>query len=96
MRQDNRLLESFESPAKDPSNTPVVLSEQVRAALVNYLSQLDGISVTDMYTLVMGEVERPLIRTVLEHCCHNQTRAAQLLGLSRSTLRKKMQQHGIE
>ncbi|MDD2767437.1 MAG: helix-turn-helix domain-containing protein [Methylococcus sp.] len=96
MRQDNRLLESFESPAMDRSGTPVVLSEQVRMALVNYLSQLDGISVTDMYTLVMGEVERPLIRTVLEHCCHNQTRAAQVLGLSRSTLRKKMQQHGIE
>ncbi|WP_232470393.1 MULTISPECIES: helix-turn-helix domain-containing protein [Methylococcus] len=90
------MLESFESPPKDPSPAPVVLSEQVRAALVNYLSQLDGISVTDIYTLVMSEVERPLIRTVLEHCCHNQTRAAQLLGLSRSTLRKKMLQHGIE
>jgi len=41
-------------------------------------------------------VEQPLIETVLEHCEHNQTKAAQILGLSRSTLRKKMQIYRIE
>jgi Fis family transcriptional regulator len=48
-----------------------------------------------LYALVLSEVEQPLIRTVLEYCGHNQTQAAQILGLSRSTLRKKMTQYGI-
>jgi Fis family transcriptional regulator len=96
MRSDNRPPESFEARLVELRNSPLVLSEQVRIALMNYLSQLDGVAVTDMYAMVMSEVERPLIETVLQHCRYNQSRAAQLLGMSRSTLRKKMLQHGIE
>lgn len=72
-----------------------VLSELVRQALQQYFARLDGAGVTDLYALVIGEVEKPLIETVLEQCGHNQSRAAQVLGLSRSTLRKKMSQYEI-
>jgi Fis family transcriptional regulator len=73
-----------------------ILSQHVRCALREYFMQLDGCDATDLYTLVLSEVEQPLIETVLEHCGHNQSKAAQILGLSRSTLRKKMTQYGIE
>jgi Fis family transcriptional regulator len=45
--------------------------------------------------MVMDCVEKPLLETVLHHAGGNQTRAAELLGLNRNTLRKKIQQHGI-
>jgi Fis family transcriptional regulator len=75
---------------------PLILSEQVRLALRCYFAKLDGYQPTGLYAMVVNEVEKPLIETVLEQCGHNQSRAAQVLGLSRSTLRKKMTQHGIE
>ncbi|SMF93584.1 Fis family transcriptional regulator, factor for inversion stimulation protein [Methylomagnum ishizawai] len=78
-----------------PGTAPI-LSEQVRLALRHYFAGLDGHAATGLYAMVISEVEKPLIETVLEHCGHNQSRAAQVLGLSRSTLRKKMNQYGIE
>ncbi|MEY2700223.1 MAG: DNA-binding protein Fis [Pseudomonadota bacterium] len=74
------------------------LCEQVRQSLMTYLVHMDGHGhvVTDLYSFVIREVERPMIEAVLEHCGQNQSRAAQLLGLSRSTLRKKIQQHALD
>ncbi len=73
-----------------------ILGQQVRVAVESYFAELDGQSASHLYDLVLREVEPPLIRTVLEHCGHNQTKTAQVLGVSRSTLRKKMAQYGIE
>jgi Fis family transcriptional regulator len=73
-----------------------LLSEHVRIAVENYFVQIDGHPVSDLYAMVIGEVERPLIEAVLEHAQRNQSRAAKVLGLSRSTLRKKMTLHGLE
>jgi Fis family transcriptional regulator len=73
-----------------------VLSEHVRVAIQNYFARLDGHGTANLYAMVISEVEKPLIETVLEQCGHNQSKAAQVLGLSRSTLRKKMIQYGIE
>lgn len=72
------------------------LSLHVRSALQDYFVKIDGHGANNLYDLVIREVEQPLLLTVLEHCGHNQTRAAQVLGLSRSTLRKKMTEYGIE
>ena len=49
-----------------------------------------------MYDMVMNCVEKPLLEMVLEHVGGNQTRAAEMLGINRNTLRKKMLQHNIE
>lgn len=74
----------------------LLLSEQVKRVLQDYFAQLDGYPVTDLYAMVIGEVEKPLIQTVLEQSGYNQTKAARMLGLSRSTLRKKMARFGLE
>jgi Fis family transcriptional regulator len=72
------------------------LSECVRTALKHYFAQLEGHQATGLYAMVITEVEKPLIETVLDQCGHNQSKAAQMLGLSRSTLRKKMAQYQID
>ena len=71
------------------------LSECVHNALRFYLRNLDGYEVNDLHQMVIAEVERPMLKTVLDYTQGNQTQAARLLGMSRSTLRKKMAQHGI-
>jgi Fis family transcriptional regulator len=45
--------------------------------------------------LVIGEVEKPLIEETIKYCKGNQSKAAELLGISRGTLRKKIKQYGI-
>ena len=71
------------------------LREAVEASLARYFDHLDGSSVTDLYAMVMAEVEAPLLASVLEHTQGNQTRAAEMLGLNRGTLRKKLKQYGL-
>ncbi len=74
---------------------PVTLSTHVKEAVELYFAQLNGHDAADLYNLVLHEVERPLLETALKHAGYNQTKAAKALGLSRSTLRKKLDQHGI-
>jgi Fis family transcriptional regulator len=72
------------------------LRECVREALGNYFAHLNGHPVSNLYDLVLAEVEEPLLRTVLQHTGGNQTQAATLLGISRSTLRKKLAHYDID
>ena len=78
-----------------PAECNGLLSNQVRVAVDHYLRTLNGCAAHGLYEMVLREVERPMIEVVLNHCGHNQSKAAQVLGLSRSTLRKKMAQHGL-
>ncbi|MDR9439944.1 MAG: DNA-binding transcriptional regulator Fis [Halomonas sp.] len=71
------------------------LREAVEASLTRYFDHLDGSSVTDLYAMVMAEVEAPLLASVLDHTQGNQTRAAEMLGLNRGTLRKKLKHYGL-
>ena len=54
-----------------------------------------GATVTDVYNLVLTEVEAPLLETVMNHVKGNQTKASELLGLNRGTLRKKLKQYDL-
>ena len=72
------------------------LSDCVRTALDNYFDHLDGHGSQDLYRMVIEEVERPLFTCVMQHLGGNQTRAAELLGISRSTLRKKLALYDID
>lgn len=59
-------------------------------ALRGYLASLNGHRPADLYRLVLTEVERPLFRNVLEYAGGNQSEAAEILGINRGTLRKKL------
>jgi Fis family transcriptional regulator len=71
------------------------LSECVRRALRGYLQGAGADVAGGLYQLVLDEVEAPLLREVLRHTDGNLSRAAELLGISRATLRKKLAAHAI-
>jgi len=73
------------------------VARYVRQAVGDYFTDLDGEDPScAVYDMVINCVEKPLIETVLDHAGGNQTRAAELLGLNRNTLRKKIQAHKIK
>lgn len=76
------------------SNTPS-LRDSVEHAVTSYFKHLEGQDVTDVYEMVLAEVEIPLLEVVMKYTRHNQTKAAQVLGLNRGTLRKKLKQYGL-
>ena len=77
------------------NNPPITLSAQVKQAVELYLAQLDGYQTTDLYALVLTEVEKPLLEATFQYSAYNQTKTAQILGMSRSTLRKKLELYNI-
>jgi Fis family transcriptional regulator len=76
-------------------NAAIPLSAHVKQTVEQYFSHLNGHDPVDLHAMVIGEVERPLLLATLEHSGHNQTKAAKALGLSRSTLRKKLEHYGL-
>jgi Fis family transcriptional regulator len=71
------------------------LAACVRDAIDGYFSDLHGHDPRELYSMVISEVERPLLESVMRQVQGNQTRAAQILGINRSTLRKKLAQYGL-
>jgi len=71
------------------------LSECVETALKDYFEQLNGHSTANLYDMLMAEVEVPLLKATLLHTNGNQSRAAEILGLNRGTLRKKLKSYGL-
>ncbi len=72
------------------------LSLTVRKVMRQYFKDLDGEKTCDIYKMVVKAVEKPMLEVVMLQAQGNQTRAAELLGLNRNTLRKKLQQHGLD
>ena len=66
------------------------LADAVRRSLERYFRDMDGEKPTAIYDMVLKNVERPLLEVVLDHAEGNQTIAAEMLGINRNTLRKKM------
>ncbi len=64
-------------------------------ALHTYFRDLNGHKPSALYDLVLGEVEPPLFEAVLDYTHGNQSRAAEILGLNRATLRKKLKQYEL-
>jgi len=74
---------------------PPSLSTQVTVTLESYFETLDNESATDVYEMVIQQVEKPMIEFVLAQTEQNQSRSAQILGINRNTLRKKMQMYNL-
>jgi len=79
---------------KDNCTNP--LNGCVRKALDKYFADLDGHDAGELYQLMLGEVEKPLLEKVMLHTKGNQTQASQLLGINRGTLRKKLKQYDLD
>jgi Fis family transcriptional regulator len=72
------------------------LSDCVKRSLERYFKDMDGEKPTSIYEMVLKNIEKPMIETVLGKASGNQSLAAQMLGVTRNTLRKKMQQLRIK
>lgn len=77
------------------ADTRDTLRNCVRRSLADYFRNLDGEPGNELYEMVLAEMEIPLLEKVLEYTRGNQTKAAEMLGLNRGTLRKKLKQYGL-
>ena len=73
----------------------MAFEDMVKSKLAGLLARMDGYPVHDLYEKVLARVERPLFDLVLERTGGNQVKAAELLGLNRNTLRKKLDGLGM-
>ena len=81
---------SFDSYSKKP------LRDEVRKAMKRYFNQLDQSNIPiDVYQLVLNEVEPPLLNSVMNFSNNNQSKAAKILGINRTTLRTKLKKYNI-
>jgi len=73
-----------------------LLSNLTDECLSSYFANLNGHKPGDLYQLVLGEVEKPLFRAVLTYTNGNQSEAAEILGINRGTLRKKLKDYKLQ
>jgi Fis family transcriptional regulator len=71
------------------------LKQCVNEALEAYLNEVDQEHISDLYNMVLAEVEAPMLAVVMKHARSNQSKAASMLGLNRGTLRKKLHQYHL-
>jgi Fis family transcriptional regulator len=97
---DDRTEEVAEHTPAAPVMNSVMQSQQslrysVAEAMQRYFHDLDGQNTTGLYELVMNEVEPPLLAAAMHYTRQNQTRTAEILGVNRGTLRKKLKQYNL-
>lgn len=78
------------------TNNDVCLNKFVRDVVKQYLDDMGTTPPDNLYQVILSEVERPLIQTVLEYAAGNQSRAANILGITRATLRNRIQRYQID
>ncbi|MFA6038348.1 MAG: DNA-binding transcriptional regulator Fis [Legionellales bacterium] len=88
------LNNSVQQNVVDAHHVPP-LRDSVKTAVEKYFTHLDGQQITDLYEMVLSEVEEPLFQTLMRITGGNQSLAAKILGLSRGTLRKKLEQYDL-
>ncbi len=88
-------MENPESPKPFSERRKQPLRNATYVSVSNYLSDLDGHVPGNLFEMMQGEMECGLFKSVLEHTRGNQSKASELLGINRSTLRKKLRMHGL-
>jgi Fis family transcriptional regulator len=77
------------------SHQESTLRSEVEKALHQYFQHLEDEPVTDLYSMVISEVEGPLLEAVMKQSGNNQSKASIMLGLNRGTLRTKLKNYGL-
>ena len=87
--------EAMDSEAQQESTKKQTIRQCVASSLSEYFDKVDHENISDLYDLVLSEVEAPLLHTVMQHTRSNQSKASAMLGLNRGTLRKKLKKYGM-
>jgi Fis family transcriptional regulator len=82
-------------PAGASHRAPAPLAHAVSDSLGDYFRTLNGHAPVNLYDVILAQVEPPLLKATLAYCRGNQSKAADVLGLNRATLRKKLTQYKI-
>jgi Fis family transcriptional regulator len=77
------------------ADRPIPLRQNVQAAIRRYLEDMGQSQPECLYRTLLAEVEPPLIEEVLRYTQGNQSRTAKILGMTRNTLRTKLQRYDI-
>ena len=88
-------IRNVESALDHTAHSHEPLRVHVERVVRQYFALLDDEMPTDLYELILKEIEQPLLSVVLEKSRGNQTKCAQILGLNRGTLRKKLKTYGL-
>ncbi len=91
-QSDTRSSSTDLSPSESERKS---LRDNVTEAMQCYFDDLDGQDTRDVYNIVMNEVEPPLLEAAMKYTRQNQSKTAELLGLNRGTLRKKLKQYNL-
>jgi len=73
----------------------LTLRQAVKDTLRNYFTNIGSEQPVDFYSILLEEIERPLLETLINFTHYNQVKMANILGISRGTLRKKLKQYGM-
>ena len=73
----------------------ITLKQAVKDTLCNVSTNIGNEQPVDFYSILLEEVERPLLETLINFTHYNQVKMANILGISRGTLRKKLKQYGM-
>jgi Fis family transcriptional regulator len=96
---DERGLQSrgdiIHQPSKASNMSKESIQEVVQKSLEEYFNDLGEQQASNIYEMVVRTVEKPILEVVMLRADGNQSHAAQMLGINRNTLRKKLQEHGL-
>tara|TARA_B100000902_G_C26547530_1_gene545539 strand:+ start:118 stop:438 length:321 start_codon:yes stop_codon:yes gene_type:complete len=95
-----KITQAINEEYKLDTRTPITDTQEslrlsVTGAMDRYFGNLGGHGTVNLYDLVLTEVETPLLEAVMKYTKNNQSKAAELLGLNRGTLRKKLKQYDL-
>ena len=90
------MLNVLSLPVEEHKVKTPCLAECVSQSISRYLRDLGEAAPTNLYEMVLQEIERPLLLEVMRHCQGHRGQAAQCLGINRNTLRKKLIEHGLD
>lgn len=82
-------------PSSKPDSHAPCLREVVARSVQQYLDDMGRTPPDDLHERIIQEVEKPLVETVMKHTGGNQSRAAEILGVTRSTLRTRIKRYGL-
>lgn len=82
-------------PQKSQDNNSSSLDILVREVMEKYFRDMDGHQPTDLYELILSQIEKPLFETVLDYTGGNVSRAAEMLGLNRGTFRNRLSKYDM-